>query len=119
MTDSAIVDRIEQCLLAKRFRYSDEEDLQAGIAQTLAEAAIPFAREVHLIGAGRIDFLVDWIGIEVKTKGSRIAVTRQLYRYAANQLLSELMLVTTRAQHRGIPETILGKKCRTVWLCGL
>lgn len=119
MSESTPIEQIAKCLLARRFRYASEDDLQEGIAQAFAEDGIPFTREVSVGLTSRIDFLVDRIGVEVKTKGALASVTRQLYRYAASDQIGSLVLVTTRAQHRGVPQIILGKACHAVWLCSL
>ena len=58
---------------------------------------------------GRIDFLTDnGAGIEVKVAGSLAAATRQLLRYAHSPDVRALLLVTTVAAHRGIPQVLAG-----------
>lgn len=85
---------------AYRFAYADEMELHEGIAQVLALTGADVQREVSLPrNAGRIDFLVDAVGIEVKVQGSPAQINRQLRRYAACPQIEELVLVTNRPRH--------------------
>lgn len=93
---------VVEALNRGRFRYCDELQLHDGMVIALNTAGIPVEgrnREVRLPGAGRIEFLLGGLGIEVKVKGPAGAVWRQLHRYAASDLIQELLLVTTRARH--------------------
>ena len=102
---------------ATRFRYVDERELQDQIENdVLRPHGIAYAREVILSPKDRIDFLCGSVGIEVKIAGSIQAVQRQLWRYAAQDRITNLILVTTRAKHKDIPSEILGKRVRTVHL---
>ena len=105
-----------------RFRYKDEKELQAGVSQCLTGLKIPFAPEHRLNPKDRVDFLVaEAIVVECKTNDSRggsglAAVTRQLWRYAKSNDVKALILITTRAKHRGLPGEILGKPLYVVYL---
>jgi hypothetical protein len=121
-------------ILAQRLTYSTEADLQLALndvltrEQTLGNPVIMFDREHRLDPENRIDFLVTLrlgprvhrpethIGVEVKINGALAAVTRQLERYAQFPSIDELLLVTNRARHHGIPYEIYGKP---VVLCSL
>jgi hypothetical protein len=95
-----------------KFSYSNEYDLQRGIEQILKAQGVDVQREVRLgtKGKDRLDFLVSGgIAIEVKIAGSLAAITRQLFRYADQDRVSQLILVTTRTQHRVLPQIINGK----------
>ena len=82
----------------------DREEIEAA----LIEAGIPTAREVRLSDEDIIDFVVDeTIGIEVKIKGSKMAIYRQMERYAQHASLSALILITNVPT--GFPEEINGK----------
>jgi hypothetical protein len=101
------------------FRYADEAELQAGIAQALDDMGFAAQREVRLTPASRIDFLyVDVhghrIGIEVKIAGAPVSVGRQLARYAPH--VDGLVLATTRRTHAQIPTTLGGKPVRVAIL---
>lgn len=100
-----------------RFDTTNEDCLQRGIAAALTAEDIPYKREVVLAKTDRIDFLLeDGCGVEVKTAGAPTAVLRQLYRYAANDQVTSLLLVTTRPQHNSLPDVIDGKPLRTLVL---
>lgn len=101
------------CLLlgAFRFTFATENELQQGLADALTSLGLDPEREVRLGAAGRIDLLVDGVGIEVKVTGQRSRVSAQLSRYAERPEVRELLLVTTRARHR-LPEELSGKPCR-------
>lgn len=94
-----------------RFAFADEDDLQQGLADALASLGLAPEREVRLGSAGRIDLLVDGVGIEVKVTGQAARVSAQLSRYAERPEVRELLLVTTRARHRP-PHELSGKPCR-------
>lgn len=107
---------VESVIRRAGFSSANEGDLQAGIAEVLRGASIPFEREAVLGDGDRIDFLCGRLGIEVKVDGSISEVTRQLWRYAQHPEISVLMLVTVRAKHIGLPREINGKPIRIVVL---
>lgn len=99
-----------------RFHYADEEQLQEAIEEALARGGFPCQREVKLDIYGRIDFLVERIGIEVKVAGSTAEVLRQVRRYTRSDMLDEIILVTTRLRHAQISDVELGKPLTVVAL---
>jgi hypothetical protein len=68
-------------------------------------------REAY-IGDDRVDFLVETgearIGVEVKVKGGRRPILRQLGRYAQSGRVDALVLLTTMPGHAQIPRLIGG-----------
>jgi len=78
----------------------NEKKMQDAIGELLTENGIMFGREFILQARDRIDFIVGTVGIEVKIKGSYTQVASQLLRYAESELVTHLILVTTRASHR-------------------
>jgi hypothetical protein len=106
---------LTEALRRHRFNYSNEDQLQQGIAAALTAAGFDVEREVRLDGRSRIDLLVGRVGIEVKVAGTPDAVERQLARYASSDRIDGLMLVTSRPRHL-IPQTINGKPVETVQL---
>ncbi len=91
-----------------RFRFSNEKELQAGIR--LALRWEEHTTEVVLSKRDRIDFLLDnGIGVEVKVAGSLSAVTAQVLRYTQSDLVSAVLVITTKTTHRKIPNTLNGK----------
>lgn len=102
--------RVHGVLTSTRLTYHDEESLQAAIHDALEQNGLPAVREVKLPGSlGRIDLMCGAVGIEVKIDGQVNAVTRQLMRYSHAPEIEELILVTTRAKHRDVPEQLNGK----------
>jgi hypothetical protein len=89
---------ILKLLTTHTFPLSDEKTLQAEMARAFTAAGIDFAREVHLGPGDIIDFMVGTtigaIGIEVKIKGARRAIFRQVERYCGYPAISEIILAT-------------------------
>lgn len=78
-----------------------ESPMQLAIERQLRLSGIGFDREHRLAKRDRIDFLIDGgVGIEVKVGQSYTAVALQLLRYTESELVTGLILVTTRSSHR-------------------
>lgn len=90
-----------------RLPTATEAELQTQIAGVLWNNGIEHEREVRLAPGDRIDFLVSGTGIEVKIKGGKRPILRQLERYATSPRISGLLLVTGVAL--GLPAEIRGK----------
>lgn len=105
-------ERLLRLLKTYRYPIGSEAGLQLGLARVLTDHDIDFIRE-HNLGAeyGRIDFYLpgDKCGIELKIKGSRSEVLRQLHRYAQSPDISSLILITGRARLAFAPITICEK----------
>lgn len=106
---TALIDDLSAVIRARRYTYAQETDLHLGIEAALREAGYSPTPEVRLAPRDRIDFVVDRVGIEVKIKGPRDTLHRQLLRYAESALLDELLVVTTCRGHRGLPTEVGGK----------
>lgn len=106
--------------LLELYRYdeSSEDALQRGVAEALAAAELPFAREVPLTRWDRIDFLVNGIGVECKIGGSLSDLVRQLHRYAQAEQVDALVVVTTRASLARVPASFNGKPIAVVATMG-
>lgn len=105
------LNRVRSLLSAYRFNVNSEADLQVAIASILEQASYSFQREFRLSAADRLDFLVDGeLVIETKIGGSGQAVLRQLSRYALNDQVKAILLVTNRANHFA-PDSFNGKPC--------
>lgn len=107
-------------LTTHRLPLSDEKQLQAAIAGVLKAAALHFAREVYLGPRDIVDFMVypdpvfDQLGgarvgaaIEVKIKGNRRDIYRQVERYCGHAAVGEIVLATNVPM--ALPEFIDGK----------
>lgn len=66
---------------------------------------------------GRIDFMVDDVGLELKVRGSRASVLRQAQRYLLSPALSSLVVASTHAALlSGWPRELAGKPVAPVIL---
>ena len=95
-------------LATHRFCFTNEEDLQDGLADALRAAGVAVDPEIPLNARDRIDFVAERVGIEVKFTGAWRDVYRQLRRYLESPLLDEVLLVTVKANHRRIPQGPVG-----------
>lgn len=103
------VDSTLAALSSHRIVGLTEFDAQNGIEEALTAAGIEHSREHRLSDRDRIDFLVGAVGIEVKIKGSRSALIRQLGRYAGCSEINELILASSvRRLLYAAPEGVLG-----------
>lgn len=104
-------DQVLSVLAQYAFSLNDEKKLQAEISEILQANNIPHRREVSLSKKDIIDFLFeDGTGLEIKIKGQRFSIYRQLKRYAESKEVSEIILAT--AISMGLPSSIEGKPAR-------
>lgn len=102
-----------------RFNYTNEDELQQALAEILNEHPLWDARrEVRLSAHDRIDLLVNDIGVEVKVAGSAGALHRQITRYLHHDEVRALIVVTSRARHLALPETINGRPVAVLSIVG-
>ena len=107
-TDRVTRGYLVDILTSHRMPLSDEKALQASIAEAFTTLSVPFRREVHLGPRDIVDFMVcDDIAIEVKIKGARRAIFRQVERYCGYDAVGSLLLATNVPM--GLPETLCGK----------
>lgn len=102
-----ILDRLGDVLKRARLPLESEKATQAALAEAFDQYGIPYVREVTLSEGDIVDFLVEGIAIEIKLKGSRMAIYRQICRYAASPKVHRVLLLTARCM--GLPEEIEGK----------
>jgi hypothetical protein len=102
-----------------RFHPATEADLQRALHEVMTPIdAFPHdvTREHRLGPRDRVDLMV-WldaahtrgIGIEVKVKGTTVALARQVMRYAEHPAIVGVVVVTTRHMHDCLPDTLNGK----------
>jgi hypothetical protein len=108
-TPMPFVEDLSAMLRAHTFRFLDEYDLQAAVGGLLADAGYYVRPEYRLGPRERVDFMVGEDGhavvIEVKVAGQVPAVTRQLLRYAAHHVVTEVLLVTSCRRHLSVPRS--------------
>jgi hypothetical protein len=103
-------EHVRSVLAKHRFLAASERELQSAIACTFEKAGIVAQREVSLSAKDRPDFWVaPGLAIEVKMKGSRTEIARQLHRYAANPKVSGVMLVRSKLALEALPVHVCGK----------
>jgi hypothetical protein len=110
---------LAEVLSRHAYRYANEVGLHAGLEQAMLDADLHPRPEVHLGPAGRIDFLVDRVGVEVKVAGETEPLLRQLTRYAGRSEIDELLVVTTRRKHRQLPSAVSGKPVHVLVVGGV
>lgn len=99
---------IASILQCGRFPLTDEKRTQTAIAEGLISAKKAFQREFRLSPKEIIDFMLDkGVGLEIKIKGQRMAIFRQLERYAEIEQIQGLILATSVSMH--LPKEIKGK----------
>ncbi len=101
-----IVRLLQRC----RLDLSSEKHLQLGVEQALTESGVVFAREKHLSAKDIPDFMLEGgIAIECKmrNKSSKMAIYRQLSRYAAYPEVTAIVLASNVSI--GLPPDINGK----------
>ena len=101
---------IIKLLHSHRIDLSTEKRAQNDIEAVLVQNAIPHFREYRLSERDIPDFFLEQCGlaIEVKMKGAaKMAVYRQLERYAAHNEVRLLLLVTNLSM--GLPPEVGGK----------
>lgn len=106
MNDIDVFD-IMRLINGRRFSLSDEKKLQAEIEIELTAAGIDHKREHRLDDRNIIDFMIGTIGAEVKIKGAKLNIYRQVERYAGFDAIKRLILITNVAM--GMPPLINGK----------
>jgi hypothetical protein len=108
--------RIVHILTSHRLPLSDEKQLQIEIAVAFASAGLAAEREVRLAPGDIVDFMVGDIAVEVKIKGSKRDIFRQVERYCEHNAVRELVLATNVPM--ALPPMVCGKPT-SVALLGL
>jgi hypothetical protein len=111
MTVRGRLEKLREHLRSYRFAFNNELELQQGINLVLlASDFLTIQREVRHGERDRYDFVVDGdLIIEVKVNGSRSDMLRQLSRYAEDENVAGILLITTRAAHRDLPDSFNSK----------
>lgn len=97
-----------------RAPLENEKLTQQEIANQLDVAGVEYEREVRLAPGDIVDFMISGAAVEVKIKGNRAQIIRQLERYSIHDNVREIILLTSRSIL--LPETIGGKPARSISL---
>lgn len=108
----ASVPDIIKLIRSRQFSLSDEKVLQGEMAAAFDAAGISHEREFRLDARNIVDFMVGEIGIEVKIKGARLNIFRQIERYMAFDAVKRLILATNVPM--GMPDLVNGKPVHVV-----
>lgn len=96
-------------LINETFTVTDEASLQADIWKRL-EIIGTFEREYRLTEHDRPDFWSDGIAVEVKVKGSKSDLLRQIIRYADHERVHTVVVLSTKGSLiAGLPLELRGK----------
>ena len=102
------VEAVFQCLSTRRLSLANEKRTQEDIASAFDECGIPYEREYRLDGHNIIDFMMPFgTGIECKLKSNRLALFRQVERYAEFDEIKRIVLIINVAT--GFPQEVNGK----------
>lgn len=111
-----LAQKIVALIERSRLPLADEKALQTKLLILLGAAGFAALREVRLSDQDIVDFMVfdadsllAGLAIEVKIKGQRRSIYKQLERYCSHPRVTEIILVTNVPM--GLPETINGKPC--------
>lgn len=96
---------------------SSERQLQDAIEERFRRRGLLFEREFET-GAGPVDFCVNGFGVEVKIKGARAALIRQIDRYLGEDSLRGVVVVTTKSTLTRMPVDLRGKPVFVLHLVG-
>lgn len=124
------MDRLLEALHGIAIVTEDESRLQLAVRQRLQELHIGFEEQCPS-GGNRYDFFVPevildatkltgtvlhGIAVELKTQGGKPELLRQLDRYAADDAVDGMLVVTTRRQHLSLPASLREKPVQALWV---
>jgi hypothetical protein len=104
-----LLKKIDDKLKIYQWNLYDEKTLQEQLDEIILKD-LGFVREYKLDSRSIIDFYHEELnlGIEIKIKGQVTNIFRQCKRYAKNEKIETLVLITSIAMN--LPETIENKK---------
>lgn len=110
--------RIAEVVRAHRFRFNSEIELQRSIGDLLRSRGFDLTAEARLSATSRPDFLTGaGIAIEIKIKGSRNALLRQIQRYMQHGEVQGVIVLSPKHLHvDGLPAFLSGLPVRGVRL---
>ena len=135
----AELDRLRRLIASRRYRFANERELQDAIERVLGSVGV--TREMRLGPRDRLDFAVDlavggagqceqWVddsgktvlagivAVEVKIDHSTSDLIRQLHRYAADERVVGILVVTSRLRLTQLPAELNGKPVATCLVGG-
>lgn len=107
-----MISEILKLLSSTRFDTSNEKLVQVAVEKLFTANGIKFSREKTISKGSIIDFLCGDTGIELKIKGNKNYIYKQLDRYSKFEEIHALILLTSKSM--GLPEEINGKQLYVV-----
>lgn len=111
---SALMHQLIRLVESNRCPLNDEKATQERLAEVFKAAGLNAQREYRLSASDIPDFMIDGIIVEVKIKGQRVAMVRQLMRYAEYADVRGIILATSKSI--ALAETIDGVPARVASL---
>lgn len=112
-----------EMIKSRHFRFTNEKYLQDGLELLFSDKNIEYWRELSLDkgrgNIGRIDFVIQNVGIEVKIDGTNSQLLRQIHKYLTTDTIDGLIVVTNLARLADLPAVINGKPVKVVHLIQL
>ena len=102
-----MIEQIFAAMRGIRFPLKNEKELQSALSDRFTSVGLEHQREVGLSSSDIVDFMFGDIAAEVKTQGSKIAIYRQLERYAQHDRVAAIVLISNVPM--GLPASINGK----------
>lgn len=117
----AVSSKLVKLLGQRNFYFCDEIQLQDRIEAYLVDANVGAEREVILGPQNRLDFAVSdgagkLVAVEIKIKGSISDLIRQIHRYAKDDRVSAILVVTSVMRLTALPDDFYGKPVSTCLL---
>lgn len=106
--------RLIRLIETHRCPLTEEKLTQAALETVFLEAGLDVKREYRLSKSDIPDFYIGGIVVEVKIKGARAAIGRQIQRYAAHKSVTGILLATSVSML--LPSRINNKPARTASL---
>lgn len=109
--------RLVAALRAARFTCLDEAELQLAVERLLGALGVPFTRERRLSARDRVDFFLEGgIALELKVKSDASSLLRQVLRYAAHDVVLEVIAASTTHHVLALPDMVHGKPLHRIQL---
>lgn len=99
--------QIVELVHSHRLPLHNEKATQAKLEEVLRAHGFDFEREARLSAEDIPDFMVGSLAVEVKLKGGKRDIYRQLCRYAEHERVARILLVTNAAMM--LPPDINGR----------
>lgn len=94
-----MINHIVKLVEESRCALHDEKQTQVQLENIFRAAGLNVSREHRLSNRDIPDFFIDGVVVEVKIKGQRTTISKQLERYLAHDEVLALVLATSRSMN--------------------